>query len=90
MTKNDKKKIMALLNEKVDIYNRISKKTATEKVTDYLSQTVEVERMIQLNMLKQFILDLASLDDSITAFFEPTFESTGTKEIAYTVAYFIY
>lgn len=90
MTKNDKKKIMALLNEKVDIYNRISKKTATEKVTDYLSHTVEVERMIQLNMLKQFILDLASLDDSITAFFEPTFESTGTKEIAYTVAYFIY
>lgn len=90
MTKNDKKKIVALLNEKVDIYNRISKKTATEKVTDYLSQRVEVERMIQLNMLKQFILDLASLDDSITAFFEPTFESTGTEEIAYTVAYFIY
>lgn len=90
MTKNDKKKIMALLNEKVDIYNRISKKTATEKVTDYLSQRVEVERMIQLNMLKQFILDLASLDDSITAFFEPTFESTSTEEIAYTVAYFIY
>ena len=96
MNKKDKKALLDLMREKQIAFHGVSRYIAIEAFTKTDTPMMREGRRVKWTMLKQELLDLASLCDSITVSFEFVTENAmievapGTKQfhdIEYMEAY---